>query len=224
MPLWGANGASSANSPTHSSEHYRANSYNQANAFMNTTPGVYVSNQVFGVYGITNTQVTASMFHSLGGNSSHVNPFLTPGWWTSKQGMGPVINLTIVTPGSGYSNNDKFTATSAYTGASTVNTGANVLTNALGAIVGVAGLVTNTSGSLPVLSGGFGNSGGMFINTASITLSITNTTGGAPNGSGGVANVVLGGRAGRWQGECLVSLPSMTSNTNSANNPIFPNI
>lgn len=198
--LWAANGAASTNSPMHSSEHYRANTYNQANAFMNTTPSAYVNNQVFGVYGVTNTQV-----HAAESNAAHKTLNLQPGWWTVKQGMGPVVNLSIGTAGSGYSNNDKAVITSTIAG--TINTGANVLTNASGVITGF---------------GPLGNAGGLFINSTSSTLSITNTTGGTPNGSAFVGNNVFGGRAGRIQRECLVSLGSMTSNT-TYNPPLFPN-
>jgi hypothetical protein len=200
--LWSANGALANNSPTHSSEHYKANTLNQTNAFMNTTPSAFVNGQVFGVYGVTLAQVQAAE-----SNASHKTHNLTPGWYTVKQGMGPALTFTPGTPGTGYSNNDKVTLTSTIT--NTVNTGANVLTNASGVVTGF---------------GPFGNNGGLFVNTTSATLAITNTTGGAPNGTGFVGTATFGGRAGRIQREVLVSLGSMTSNSTSANTPLFPNI
>lgn len=200
--LWGSNGASSANSPMHSSEQFKANSFNQANVFMNTSPSVYTNNQVLGVYGVTNTQVKAAE-----SNATHKTLNVGPGWYTVKQGMGPVTTINLGVAGSGYSNNDKIAVTSTLT--KTINTTANVQTNASGVITGFGPLSVG---------------GGLFVNATSATVAITNTSGGVPNGSAGVVTASFGGRAGRIQREMLVSLGSMTSNTNSANNPLFPNI
>jgi hypothetical protein len=201
--LWSSNGALANNSPTHSSERFRANTLNQNNVFMNTTPSAFTNTQVLGVYGVTNTQVKAAE-----SNAQHKTLNLQPGWWVVKQGMGAAVSATITASGSGYSNNDKFVVTS--TGTGTVNVSTTVATNATGGVVSV--------GSNNVINAG------LFINSTATTASITNTTGGTANGSGFTATVALGGRANRIQRECLVSLGSMTSNTNSANNPLFPNI
>jgi hypothetical protein len=206
--LWGSNGASAANSPMHTSDQYRGNTGNQTNAFMNTNPGAFGggAKMVYGVYGVTNTQVIASEVNStpFTGNSAHTHRFLSPGWYVTRQWMGPVNNFIVVTNGGSYQNTDTIHLTSAYTANATVNTGANLITNATGNIVGFGPLC---------------NSGGMFVNSTSATLTITTST-----GSGATVNATLGGRAGRVGRECLISLGSMTSNTNSANNPLFPNI
>lgn len=202
--LWGSNGASSANSPTHSSDQYRANTLNQGHAFMNTTPSAFTNNQVFGVYGVTNTQVKAAE-----SNASHHTINLGPGWYTVKQGMGPAKRATITSGGAGYSNNDHFVVTTTQVG--TVNVSSGVV-------------VTNTTGG--VISVGSNNdiNSGLFINASSSTVALQNSSGGAANGTGFVATATFGGRAGRIQREMLVSLGSMTSNTTSANTPLFPNI
>jgi hypothetical protein len=201
--LWGSNGASSANSPMHSSELFRANTGNQTNIFMNTTPSALVSKQVLGVYGVTNTQVKAAE-----SNAAHKTLNLGPGWYTVKQGMGPAKNASITANGTGYSNNDTFIITSTTTG--TVNVSTTVSTNATGGVLSV--------GANNVINAG------LFVNSTAATVAIANSTGGAPNGTGFTATVSFGGRAGRIQREMLVSLGSMTSNTTSANTPLFPNI
>ena len=201
--LWGSNGASSANSPMHSSELFRANTGNQTNIFMNTTPSALVSKQVLGVYGVTNTQVKAAE-----SNNSHKTLNLGPGWYAVKQGMGAAKLATITANGSGYSNNDTFVITS--TGTGTVNVSTSVSTNSTGGVLAV--------GANNVINAG------LFVNSTATTVAIANSTGGAPNGTGFTATVTLGGRANRIQREMLVSLGSMTSNSTSANTPLFPNI
>jgi hypothetical protein len=199
--LWSSNGALANNSPTHSSERFKANTLNQTNVFMNTTPSAFTNTQVLGVYGVTNTQVKAAE-----SNASHHTINLGPGWYTVKQGMGPASLATILTGGNGYSNNDKFSVTSLGTG--TVNVSTTVVTNSTGGVLSVgSNNVINT---------------GLFINTTASNVSITNSTGGLPNGSGFTASVTFGGRANRIQREMLVSLGSMTSNATTANNPLFP--
>jgi hypothetical protein len=198
--LWGSNAASSANSPTHSSALVRANTTNQTAAFQNTSPSLmFGNNAVFGVYGVTNTMVKAAE-----SNATHKTLNLTPGWYSVLQGMGPVANIVINTAGSLYSNNDKLIVTSA----SGVNTTANVSTNATGGVVGF---------------GPFSVSGGKFVNVGSLTVAITNTTGGTANGTLFTGTAVLGGRAGRIQRECLVSLGSMTpASATNPNTALFP--
>src|SRR5574337_1085712 len=134
--LWSGNGAASSNSPMHSSEHFKANTTNQTAAFANVTPSAFVTGQVFGVYGVTNTQVKAAE-----SNTSHKTLNLQPGWWTVKQGMGPIQAVNITSNGSGYSNNDKFVVTTT-AGGSTVNVSTTVSTNATGAVVSVGAVGT----------------------------------------------------------------------------------
>jgi hypothetical protein len=201
--LWGSNGASSANSPMHSSEQFKANTLNQGHVFMNTTPSAFTNNQVLGVYGVTNTQVKAAE-----SNASHHTVNLGPGWYTVKQGMGPAREVTITANGAGYSNNDKFVVTSSIAG--TVNVSTTVSTNTTGGV-----LTVGTNNHI---------NSGLFVNSTSVTIGITNTSGGAANGTGFTATSTFGGRAGRIQREMLVSLGSMTSNSTFANTPLFPNI
>lgn len=202
--LWAANSANSANSPSHVLPNFAANVANRTNFFQNTTPSAFVNNSVVGTYGVTNTMVMCSEVGNPTSNASHVVRFLTPGWWVTKQGMGPVIKVNIGTPGSGYSNNDMLHVTA--TALNTTNATANVSTNATGGVVNFTNL-----------------SGGLFINASSTTVAITNTTGGTANGTGFAGTPTFGGRAGRIQRECLVAVPSMTAaSAGNPNTAMFP--
>jgi len=196
MPLWSSNGAANTAAPKNK---ILANvpASKTANLYTNTTPSAFVNNQVVGLYGVTNTEVIV-------GQVKNINNNVTPGWVLRRSGMGPVLSLSVGTPGSGYSNNDllKITANGC------TNTQANVVTNGSGAITG---FINFTVG------------GGLFPNTAFPTIAISNTTGGTPNGTSFAAGTLkLGGRAGRYHNEVLVVMNHMTGNS-TQNTAAFPN-
>lgn len=192
--LWGANGASSANTPKHTII-ANINPSNNSHIYGNTTPNAIVNNMVVGIYGVTPTETAVA---ETAGKKD-----VTPGWIIRRSGLGGVNGYAFTNSGTGYSNLDvvKVTANGC------VNTNATVVTDGNGVVLTLTNWTKN---------------GGLFPNTAFVTVAIANTTGGAANGSNFAATVTLGGRAGRHHNETLVSFGSMTGNS-SQNTAAFPN-
>ena len=207
--LWSSNAAAQSNAPlftgvsnfpgwgTGAGTANGAN--NRLNLFANITPSAIINNMIVATYGVPNTALAKA--ETLGRHD-----VVSPGWYLHKEGMGPVINLTITAGGSGtsaktsspnYANTDLLQITSAY---------------AVGGSNTTATIQTNTNGVITSL-GGLSNGGGMFTNYANTTLTVTNAVGGASNGSGATFTYSLGGRAGRVQNECLVAYGTLTTNT-----------
>lgn len=111
------------------------------------------------------------------------------GWVRVIRGNGPVANVTITVPGSGYSNTDTVNISGG-----TINASASIATDGNGAITSVT--VTN--------------SGSAFTNVSSTTVTITTTA-----GTGATLTPVLAGRAGRVSTEVLVAQSSMSANNST---------
>lgn len=115
--------------------------------FENTTPSVFkgANNEIAGIYGVTPTMVAVAQTAGKKGT--------VPGWYLTKQGMGPLIGATFTNPGTGYANTDTVAFTSTLTGSA--NTVGTVVTDGSGVVKSV---------------GNFTNGGGLFVNAASVTV------------------------------------------------------
>lgn len=108
----------------------------------------------------------------------------SPGWVYIRQGAGPVVGLTIVAGGTGYSNTDTWSRTGSANGGTVAN--GTITTDAAGVIK--TATITNPGS-------------GMRAQNANVTI---NTTA----GTGGQITAVIGGRGGRITREVLVVSPS----------------
>lgn len=112
------------------------------------------------------------------------------GWVVVKKGSGYVANLTITTPGTGYSNTNYWRANTG-----TVEANGTITTDGSGVITAVAVV----------------NKGAGF--TAVPTVAIVNSTGGTTGiGTSGVLTAIAGGRVGRVYAETLVAGGSYVAN------------
>jgi hypothetical protein len=183
MGSWGTT-KNSANAP-----HYWVDAGNGVTAngkimYANTLTGAFVTHKKEGVFGVDNQQIndTAQDQHK----AAH------SGWHLRKEGVGPIINFSIATPGQGVNANGFLV----FSGTDNINLNVSYVTCNTANVLQLNSTNSTLNGVGTIAINNFSNE--LFNAAPSITLSGSSTV--APT-----FNLTIGGNAGRVSYECLVA-------------------